>query len=98
MNETESYPGHDAFERDIANYMDRREAGRRAHAAAVLGALTDRERRLVQEAAIMGFVQGQFHGTDRTPSNEVIMLHVITGCHSNNDLYPLLGAEPNTMG
>ena len=54
-------------------------------------ALTPREQALVREAAVMGFVRGQFYGTERrTPKDSAIVRDVLTEVRGFADLYPTL--------
>ncbi len=69
------------------------------HAARVeghLSLLTPRERELVREAAVMGWVQGvRTAGGDEQniPDGNEIVRYVVGQCLSFDDLYPLLGGD-----
>lgn len=84
----------------LMRYLERRDAQRAEAVNAVLVRLTDRERRLVTEAAVMGYVQGmQDHGGRTAPGNATIVAKVIDGCLANADLYPTITAtEPDDTG
>lgn len=75
-------------------YLVKRANARRIRAAEVFNALSDRERHLVKEAAVMGYVQGRMHtaGAEHPKDAEVMFL-VIDGCLSNPDLYPTLAGR-----
>jgi len=75
-------------------YLVCQDTARRRRAAEVFNALSDRERRLVKEAAVMGYVQGRMHpdGAEHPKDAEVVFL-VIDGCLSNPDLYPTLAGR-----
>lgn len=64
----------------------------RANAVAELfGSPTVRERRLVEEAAVMGYVQGTMRPKDEEiPLNRVILASVLNACRHQSDLYPTL--------
>lgn len=76
-------------------YLATREAERADAINAVLAGMTERERRLVKEAAVMGYVQGRRHlqGEDH-PKDSVVLATVIDACLSNDDLYPTISADP----
>lgn len=76
----------------LSGYLDRR-AKQRAKAVEMLaGAFTERELRLIREAAVMGYVQGATSGPHRTaiPPDTQILHEVIDGCLSHPDLYPTI--------
>lgn len=79
----------------LAPVLAEKVRSRRDHAAATFGALTEREQRLVREAAVMGYVNGVAFGPyrDHIPPDGEIVIEVIQCCRSNHDLYPLLGSE-----
>jgi len=60
-----------------------------------MAAMTDRERRLVREAAVMGYVQGvrSMPGGHKAtmPGDGVILRLVIDACLVMDDLYPEIG-------
>lgn len=71
---------------------DLRRAGRVEH---TLAAMTVRERRLVREAAVMGYVQGVRAvpgGHNATiPPDSTILARVVGACLAFPDLYPVIG-------
>lgn len=86
----------DALPEPLVTYLLNRDAQRVAHVAAVLGALTGRERALVKEAAVMGYVQGMRHPAgEKCPPDRAILAEVIDACLAFPDLYPTLSADPS---
>jgi len=84
------------FPEQLAVYLAEREAQRASAVDATLGALTERERRLVCEAAVMGYVQGTRHpaGAEH-PKNAAVLHLVIDACLAFSDLYPVItGVQP----
>lgn len=80
----------------LVDYMRKRDQQRADEVNSVLAALTDRERRLVREAAVMGYVHGRQHpaGADH-PKDSTVVANVIAACLSNSDLYLVLsGVRP----
>lgn len=69
-----------------------RERERAAERTEALGRFTDREQRLIREAAVMGFVRGTFCpvGQCAIPRDRHIVADVIAGALSHPDHYPLL--------
>jgi hypothetical protein len=84
----------------LLRYFQIREQQRADEIAAVLSQLTDRERALVREAAVMGFVRGARFGCDQeVPRDSRILAEVIGACLSFPDIYPTIArslgqAEP----
>jgi hypothetical protein len=66
-----------------------------------LDELTPRERMLVHEAAVMGYVQGvrAVSGSwqQQIPADNSIVHTVIDACRSFDDLYPLLAGQPDAL-
>lgn len=81
----------------LAAYLEQRQRQRADARERVLASLTDRERRLVREAAVMGFVRGSIFGGDHRapeiPQDPVIVAEILDGCRDFPDLYPLLGGS-----
>lgn len=75
----------------------------RQHAEVVehaLGEMTERERRLVREAAVMGYVQGTRLGAAQgwkaeIPPDGQILESVVDACLSVPDLYPVMDYVAN---
>jgi len=79
----------------IIRYLAARDAERDRHVNRALDALSERERNLVREAAVMGYVQGvqATHAREiAIPKDEVILWRVVAGCQTFDDLYPTIGA------
>lgn len=79
---------------DLMGYLATREQQRQANITAALERLSDRERLLIREAAVMGYVQGRFSvaasdGTPIPPDSQVLAL-VVDGCLAMGDRYPLI--------
>ena len=85
----------------LVAYLEQRDAQRAADIRSKLDALTDRERALTKEAAVMGYVQGRRHldGEDHPKDSHVLAL-VIDACTAFPDLYPavsMLGTNSHVM-
>lgn len=82
-----------AIHEGLLRYLDARLKARADRVEAVLSALTERERRLVQEVAVMANVRGIQRGvagqTD-IPPDEAVLHDVIDACLSMADLYPVI--------
>lgn len=77
---------------DLVAYLTDRDQSRQRAAAELYGRLTERERGLVREAAVMGYVQGVMHPRELpVPRDSEMVFRVVDGCRSNADRYPLLG-------
>jgi hypothetical protein len=75
----------------LLDYFANRQAQESALTDQAWAALTPREQSLVREAAVMGFVRGQFYGTERrTPKDSAIVRDVLTEVRGFADLYPTL--------
>lgn len=75
-------------------YFAERENQRAAAVTAFLDSLSDYERGLVHDAAVMGYVRGSMHprGED-IPLNSAIVADVVNACFAHRDLYPSVNAE-----
>lgn len=83
----------------IVRYLAAREAERDDSVNRALDALSERERALVREAAVMGYVQGAqaTHAREVViPKDAVIVWRVIAGCQTFDDLYPTISALAGT--
>lgn len=89
----------------LVRYFAEREDQRAHRVEATLAAMTDRERALVGEAAVMGYVTGVWAGPHRAeiPLDAAIVAEVINACLAKGDLYPTIAglisarfAEGNT--
>jgi hypothetical protein len=76
----------------LGRYLEARDADRRTAVHAVLQGLTEREARLVREAAVMGYVRGVQCGPhrDQIPHDAEILWEVIDACLAMPDLYPVI--------
>lgn len=79
---------------DLVRYLTARDAQRHDHVNRTLGALTDRERALVREAAVMGYVHGRLDGRAAIdfPKDQAIVWSVIDACRVHADRYPAINA------
>jgi len=80
----------------LVHYLAARDAQRTEDVESVLASLTERERRLVREAAVMGYVQGRQHPAgDDHPKDAAVLSLVVDACLANRDLYPVItGVRP----
>jgi hypothetical protein len=78
----------------LLRYLAVRDAERHNHVSRALDALSERERALVREAAVMGYVLGSMDGRDSTefPKDAAIVWRVVDACRAHADLYPTLSA------
>lgn len=82
----------------LEDYLLKRQADRAAAVGTMLGVLTDRERVLVKEAAVMGYVQGrrvsggQKLAEERFPKDDEILRMVLDASRTFRDLHPNLAA------
>lgn len=79
---------------EIARYVAAHDQERADGVAAALAALTDRERALVREAAVMGFVRGTYCSEGAIPSDRAIVQDAAASCQGIPEFYPLLGGAP----
>lgn len=84
----------------LARYLAVRDRGRDDRVNGVVGALSDRERALVREAAVMGYVLGtQGAGAPAAiPKDSAIVWRVIDACMALPDLYPVISALADANG
>lgn len=81
-------------EAEILRNLAAQDAARDRRVAAAWNSLTDREKRLVKESAVMGYVRGaQDHGPDgaQIPPDSHIVHGVIAYCQSNSTRFPFIG-------
>lgn len=76
----------------LTNYLIEGDARRARERAEALGRFTEREQRLIREAAVMGFVRGTFCpvGEAEFPRDSQIVQMVLAGCLSTADRFPLI--------
>lgn len=81
----------------LAGYIGRRAKDRQAAIERLASGFTERELRLIREAAVMGYVQGAMSGPHRTaiPPDAQIVHEVLDGCMTHPDLYPTIAGEPS---
>ncbi|MFJ7999014.1 hypothetical protein ACIQ7D_17965 [Streptomyces sp. NPDC096310] len=78
----------------LAAYLADREQQRTDRVTAFLDSLTDYERGLVHDAAVMGYVQGLMRDrSEGAPKDSQTMALVIKACFVFADLYPTVNAE-----
>lgn len=87
----------------LLRYFEIREQHRADDIAAVLNRLSPRERALVREAAVMGFVRGSMYAsggrkTPEPPRDSRVLAEVVGACLSFPDLYPTLTGTENDHG
>jgi hypothetical protein len=70
-------------------HLAQRDADRATAVAAFLDGLTDRERALMRDAAVMGYVQGRQHPEGEPhPKDGAVLDLVVDACLHFTDLYP----------
>jgi len=75
----------------LISYVERQDAQRADAVSEVLTSLTDRERALVKDAAVMGYAQGMRHPQGETiPRDATIVVKVVEACLAFPDLYPAI--------
>lgn len=74
----------------LIDYFAQRAADRLNVVTDTLSTLTERERLLVKEAAVMGWVQGMRHHNQKIPGDRQVLCTVIDACISFSDLYPTI--------
>ena len=86
----------DALPEPLLAYFAQREAARAEAVAAFLAKLTERERRLMREAAVMGYVRGRMHPEGVAhPKDAAVLAEVIDACLAFPDLYPVINLIAN---
>jgi hypothetical protein len=81
----------------LVAYLREREVQRAEDVAALLNGFTERELRLMKEAAVMGYVQGVRNGPyrDGIPGDQAVFLEVMEACLHFRELYPTItGYQP----
>lgn len=77
----------------LVDYLVQRDNQRAQAVDDFLAKLTQRERALITQAAVMGWVQGVRHPDgERIPKNGPLLAHVIDACFAFPDLYPAINA------
>lgn len=84
----------DAIPDFLVRYLDQRNASRADAINAFLATLTDRERALIKDAAVMGYVRGRMHPTgEKHPKDSAVLVEVIDAALAIPDLYPAINAH-----
>ena len=76
-------------------HLAQREAARHQQAADWYATLTERERALTRDAAVMGYVQGTYHrrDVDPFPKDSAILAMVVEECLAIPDMYPAISRQ-----
>ena len=75
----------------LLDYFATREAARTDRIRSFLNNLTDRERALIGDIAVMGYVRGTMHPKgERTPKRQEVLAEVVDACFAYPDLYPVV--------
>ncbi|GAA0501131.1 hypothetical protein [Streptomyces olivaceiscleroticus] len=78
----------------LVAYLMERDAQRASAVDTLLTSLTERERALVRDAAVMGYVRGTFHPRgEEVPLNKAIVAEVVSACFTFPSLYPAINAD-----
>ena len=77
----------------LISYLEERDAQRVDAVSTVLASLTDRERALIRDAAVMGYVRGRMHPQDEPhPKDSAVLVEVVDACLAITDMYPAINA------
>jgi hypothetical protein len=78
----------------IIRYMAARDAQRGERVNRALNSLSARERALVREAAVMGYVRGAMAHAQKVavPKDSAVVWEVVDACRAFPDLYPLISS------
>ena len=80
-------------------YLAKREAARAQRVQAFLDSLTDRERALVGDIAVMGYVQGTMHPKDDPlPKRSYVLANVVDACLAFPEQYPVVAGIERCPG
>ncbi|MCX5587586.1 hypothetical protein [Streptomyces erythrochromogenes] len=74
----------------LVGYLAQRDEQRITETLNMLADLSERELRLVKEAAVMGWVQGMRHADQTIPKDRQILFTVADACRAFPDLYPTI--------
>lgn len=76
----------------LVAYLAQRDALRAERIGRMWTDLTERERDLVKDAAVMGFVQGNMAERGKIPGDGDIVRIILGACDALPDLYPTISA------
>lgn len=80
-------------------YLAKREQQRADAITDFLASLTDRERALVRDAAVMGYVRGRMRPQDEPhPKDSAVLAEVVDCCLAITDMYPAISTEEADRG
>jgi hypothetical protein len=85
----------------LVTYLVNRDAARADAVRTFLNDLTDRERGLIRDTAVMGYVRGRLHPSDEPHPKDshvltAVLAEVVDACLAMPDLYPAINAGPDT--
>lgn len=83
-----------SMEEKLLDYLKARDEQRLNEVETFLNSLTKKQRQLVKEAAVMGYVQGvqaERARVESIPPDSEIVHRVVAACQSFSDLYPRIG-------
>jgi hypothetical protein len=86
------------IDEDLMRYLAGRDELHAREISAALDRLTDRERTLVREAGVMGYVRGMLRVPGgfkvAVPRDSAIVADVVGACIAMNDRFPLIAGRP----
>jgi hypothetical protein len=75
----------------LVRYLEQRDAARAKEVTDFLESLTDRERALIRDAAVMGYVRGRMHpDSEPHPKDSAVLAEVVAACQAISDMYPAI--------
>jgi hypothetical protein len=78
-------------------YLAKRDAQRADAITGFLASLTDRERALIRDAAVMGYVRGRMHpSSEPHPKDSAVLAEVVDSCLAITDMYPAISTDAKT--
>lgn len=78
----------------LISYLEQRDNARAEAINAFLATTTDRERALMKEAAVMGYVRGRMHpDSEKHPKDSAVFVEVLDAALAIPDLYPTINAH-----
>lgn len=82
---------------ELVDYMVSRDRQRHEQVIKTLEALTETQRALMKEMAVMGYVLGRQANRVPVPQDWIILWNVIAACLELPDLYPVVNDLHNTQ-